>query len=156
MHISTKKTASIGSSFNPINYFALSFLVRSNAKHHWLNPTLTHLPEEVAQNMFECLCHCVECDMIKYLILKGQRLNGQIDYLNEDQMHLIVQGLNHSNPDVCQAAFAVICHVKKKGLRPSPPELKASIDFIIDHLTVDDPSFRQCLLRYALGIKKNN
>lgn len=54
------------------------FIVRSNAKNNWLNPTLAHLPEEAAKNMFECLCQCVECEMIKFLILKGQRLNGQI------------------------------------------------------------------------------
>ena len=61
-------------------------------------------------------------------------------------LHLITQGFKHPNPDVCLAAFAAVCHIKKKSSVPSSQELELCIQFIIDHLTVDDPSFRQNLI----------
>ena len=121
-------------------------LVRNNAKNHWLNPTLTFLPKEAAESMLELLDESDECSVVRFLIIKGQRLNGQVEQLDESYLHLVGQGLNHSNPDVCLAAFSVIAHVKKKGSVPSSQELQLCIDFLVNHLTVDDPSFRQSLI----------
>ena len=67
-------------------------------------------------------------------------------FIDNHTLHLISQGFEHPNPDVCLAAFAAVCHIKKKSTVPSSEQLALCIQFIIDHLTVDDPSFRQNLI----------
>ena len=58
-------------------------LVRNNAKNHWLNPTLKYLPKEAHESMLNFLCDCDECYKIQFLIVKGQRLNGQMDQIGK-------------------------------------------------------------------------
>lgn len=125
-----------------------STLVRSNAKNHWLNPTLTHLPREAGQVLLDQLCDCDQCCMTKFLVLRGQRVNGLLDSLDEATYELVEEGLIHSCCEVSIAAFSVICHVKKKGCAPSVRELQMVLAFLLNHLTVDDPSFRQVDVYY--------
>ena len=118
-------------------------LVRCNARNHWLNPTLAHLPKDAAEIMIQNMCHCDQCSMANFLILKGLRTNGQLQDLSQVHRKSLELGLCHSNPEVRIAAFAVICHVKKKGTLPCSRELELTKHFIQDNLCVDEPSFRQ-------------
>ena len=54
--------------------------------------------------------------------------------------------LMHSDDEVRSAAFAALCHVKKKSSVPSLEELKMIRDFIQLNLAVDSAAFRQLLI----------
>ena len=88
-----------------------------------------------------------QCLATHFVILKGLRVKGLLNELEENHINLLRDGLEHSSTEVRLGAFAVICHLKKKGLTPSITELVLAEDFIIDNLSVDEPSFRQVSLQ---------
>ncbi len=121
-----------------------SFLGRCNGKNHWLHPTLSHLPAmEAAALMREKLCECAACCTAGHLILKGLRMNGHVLELEERHINDLREGLGHSNSDVRSAAFAALCHVKKKAILPTTTELQMVTNFVLKNLNVDEPAFRQ-------------
>lgn len=119
-----------------------SNLVRCNTRNHWLNPSLYHLPT-ASTCILKKLCTCDHCHTARFLILKGLRLNGHHPILEAEHINSLSEGLRHSSSDVRSAAFAALCHVKKKGLVPSVTELVLLHEFVRDNLSVDQASFRQ-------------
>ena len=77
-------------------------------------------------------------------------MKGLLNELDKNHINLLRDGLEHSSTEVRLGAFAVICHLKKKGLTPSITELVLAEDFIIDNLSVDEPSFRQVSVQIDL------
>lgn len=121
-----------------------SKLVRCNTRNHWLNPSLCHLPALPASScILKKLCSCDHCNTARFLILKGLRVNGHHQILEAEHINSLSEGLVHSSSDVRMAAFAALCHVKKKGLVPSVTELLLVHEFVRDNLSVDEASFRQ-------------
>ena len=120
-----------------------SSLVRTNAKNHWLRLTQAYLPKEASISLIENLCPCDQCSASHFAILKGLRTNGYLHELTKNHVNSLKEGLNHSSSDVRLSAFAVICQVRKKGMMPTNEELNLAKNFIIDNLSVDEPSFRQ-------------
>ena len=120
-----------------------SSLVRTNAKNHWLKITQEYLPKEASNYLLDSLSSSDQCLATHFIILKGLRTNGHLHELDENHIKLLKDGLEHSSEEVRLSAFDVICQVRKKGVAPSITELVLADDFIIDNLSVDDPSFRQ-------------
>ena len=120
-----------------------STLVRSNAKHHWLNPTISSLPKEAGDAMIEALDDSDQCWMARFLVFKGQRNYGFIDKLTRKHLDLLREGVHHSSSDVRLAAFSALCHTKKKASPPSMDEFDLIAYFVSTNLTVDDAAFRQ-------------
>lgn len=118
-------------------------LVRTNAKNHWLNPTLNILPMEAAHELLRRLDNSTPCRMATFLILKGLRLNGHLHAFEAGQISDLCNGLTHSDWEVRIAAFGAICHLKKKATHPPAEELQMVHQFVVDNLSMDEASFRQ-------------
>lgn len=129
-----------------------SSLVRSNARNHWLNPTFVYLPPAAGQDLLDSLDDCDQCWKARFLVYKGQRLNGQLESLTKDHLDMLETGVQHSSSDVRIAAFAVLCHVKRKGSAPDVTELELVLKFLKYNLAVDEPSFRQVLISRRLNV----
>ena len=140
--------------FLPVLVEALTspnLLVQTNAKNHWLLPTLKWVPKskEMLLSSFGTQ-RDVDSDgshlAAALLIMKISRQSGQLEQLTEDNFKQVEVGMSHLNPMVRIAAFSVLCHSKKRANAPSAREVKIFRDFLEHNLTVDNPSFRQMLL----------
>ena len=124
-------------------------LVRSNCKHHWLNPTLEALPMQAADVMYAQLCslNSDQSEMAKCLVIKCIRLkSSEQEVLSEEYLLTLQRCLIHSEDEVRSAAFAALCHTKKKSNVPSVSEMKMIKEFIELNLAVDSAAFRQVFI----------